>query len=69
MQRALEALGISQELIDRLKKVTRERKQAVVNFAEIEWEKVVGSWLCPFPACAAHSACGRACLRICFLRQ
>ena len=42
MQRALEALGISQELIDRLKKVTRERKQAVINFAEIDWEKLIG---------------------------
>jgi len=30
MQRALEALGISQELIDRLKKVTRERKQVTL---------------------------------------
>jgi len=42
MQRALEALGLSQELIDRLKKVTRERRQAVINFAEIDWAQLIG---------------------------
>ena len=42
MQRVLEQLDLSQEMIDRLKKVTRERRQVVINFHEIEWESLVG---------------------------